>query len=84
VAALDAPVEVNLARGMPRQLPAVLLGPLALDRSLHGQGLDGAFTEGLERRHRSKFGYGQTRTPHSHRDRLWPCTDRRSATLRSS
>jgi GNAT superfamily N-acetyltransferase len=29
-------------RGMPRQLPAVLLGRLALDRTLHGQGLGGA------------------------------------------
>jgi len=32
----------KLGRGMPRQLPAVLLGRLALDRSLHGQGLGGA------------------------------------------
>ena len=32
----------KLARGMPRQLPAVLLGRLALDRSLHGHGLGGA------------------------------------------
>jgi GNAT superfamily N-acetyltransferase len=32
----------KLGRGMSRQLPAVLLGRLALDRSLHGQGLGGA------------------------------------------
>lgn len=29
-------------RGGPRQIPAVLLARLALDRSLHGQGLGGA------------------------------------------
>jgi GNAT superfamily N-acetyltransferase len=32
----------KLGRGLPRRLPAVLLGRLALDRSLHGQGLGGA------------------------------------------
>jgi GNAT superfamily N-acetyltransferase len=32
----------KLGRGLPRALPAVLLGRLALDRSLHGQGLGGA------------------------------------------
>lgn len=32
----------RLGRGMSRQLPAVLLGRLALDRTLHGQGLGGA------------------------------------------
>ena len=32
----------RLGRGMPRQLPAVLLGRLALDRTLYGQGLGGA------------------------------------------
>jgi GNAT superfamily N-acetyltransferase len=31
-----------LGRGGPRQIPAVLLARLALDRSLHGQGLGGA------------------------------------------
>jgi hypothetical protein len=31
----------KLGRGVPRQLPAVLLGRLALDWSLHGQGLGG-------------------------------------------
>jgi GNAT superfamily N-acetyltransferase len=32
----------SLARGGPRQIPAVLLARLALDRSLHGQSLGGA------------------------------------------
>ena len=32
----------KLGRGLPRQLPSVLLGRLALDKSLHGQGLGGA------------------------------------------
>jgi predicted N-acetyltransferase YhbS len=32
----------SLGRGGPRQIPAVLLARLALDRSLHGQGLGGA------------------------------------------
>lgn len=32
----------SLSRGGPRQIPAVLLARLALDRSLHGQGLGGA------------------------------------------
>jgi len=31
----------KLGRGMPRQLPGVLLGRLALDVSLHGRGLGG-------------------------------------------
>jgi GNAT superfamily N-acetyltransferase len=40
----------SLGRGGPRQLPAVLLARLALDRSLHGQGLGGALlAEALER-----------------------------------
>lgn len=32
----------SLGRGGPRQIPAVLLARLALDQSLHGQGLGGA------------------------------------------
>ena len=32
----------RLARGLPRQLPAVLLARLALDKTLHGRGLGGA------------------------------------------
>jgi GNAT superfamily N-acetyltransferase len=32
----------KLGRGLPRQLPAVLLARLALDQSLHGHGLGGA------------------------------------------
>ncbi len=39
VVAADLPRR--LARGMPERIPAVLLGKLALDRRLHGQGLDG-------------------------------------------
>lgn len=40
----------RLGRGMPRQLPAVLLGRLAVDRSLQGQGLGGAvLAEGISR-----------------------------------
>ncbi|MEZ0364308.1 GNAT family N-acetyltransferase [Mycobacterium sp. pUA109] len=31
----------RLSRGMPERMPAVLLGKLALDRRLHGQGLGG-------------------------------------------
>ncbi len=39
-----------LGRGGPRQIPSVLLARLALDRSLHGQGLGGALlAEALER-----------------------------------
>jgi GNAT superfamily N-acetyltransferase len=32
----------SLGRGTPREIPAVLLAKLALDRRLHGQGLGGA------------------------------------------
>lgn len=32
----------RVGRGSPTQIPAVLLGRLALDRTLHGQGLGGA------------------------------------------
>jgi GNAT superfamily N-acetyltransferase len=39
VVAADLPRR--LARGMPEGIPAVLLGKLALDRRLHGQGLGG-------------------------------------------
>jgi len=40
----------SLGRGGPRQIPAVLLARLALDRSLQGQGLGGALlVEALER-----------------------------------
>ncbi len=39
-----------LGRGGPLQIPAVLLARLALDRSLHGQGLGGALlAEALQR-----------------------------------
>ena len=39
-----------LGRGGPRQIPAVLLARLALDQSLHGQGLGGVLlAEALER-----------------------------------
>ncbi len=39
IVAADLPRR--LARGMPERIPAVLLGKLALDRRLHGQGLGG-------------------------------------------
>ncbi|MDQ1308182.1 MAG: hypothetical protein QG671_4016 [Actinomycetota bacterium] len=40
----------KMGRGMPRQLPAVLLARLALDRSLQGQGLGGAvLAEAIDR-----------------------------------
>lgn len=39
VGAADLPRR--LARGMPERIPAVLLGKLALDLTLHGQGLAG-------------------------------------------
>jgi GNAT superfamily N-acetyltransferase len=40
----------SLGRGRPRQIPAVLLVRLALDQSLHGQGLGGALlAEALSR-----------------------------------
>jgi GNAT superfamily N-acetyltransferase len=37
----QAELPHGLARGEPRQIPAVLLARLALDRSLHGRGLGG-------------------------------------------
>jgi GNAT superfamily N-acetyltransferase len=37
----QAELPHGLARGEPRQIPAVLLARLALDRSLHGQGRGG-------------------------------------------
>ncbi|ORA84862.1 GNAT family N-acetyltransferase [Mycobacterium malmoense] len=39
IVAADLPRR--LARGMPERIPAVLLGKLALDSSLHGRGLGG-------------------------------------------
>lgn len=39
IVAADLPRR--LARGMPERIPAVLLGKLALDRTLHGRGLGG-------------------------------------------
>lgn len=40
----------SIGRGGPRQIPAVLLARLALDRSLHGQGLGAALlAEALDR-----------------------------------
>jgi GNAT superfamily N-acetyltransferase len=39
IVAVDLPRR--LARGMPERIPAVLLGKLALDSSLHGRGLGG-------------------------------------------
>lgn len=40
----------RLGRGGPRQIPAVLLARLALDGSLHGQGLGGALLADALRR----------------------------------
>ena len=35
-------LTAKLARGMPRVVPAYLLGRLALDQTMHGQGVGGA------------------------------------------
>jgi GNAT superfamily N-acetyltransferase len=37
-----ADLPLSIGRGNPNQIPAVLLARLALDRTLHGQGLGGA------------------------------------------
>jgi GNAT superfamily N-acetyltransferase len=48
IVAVDLPRR--LARGMPERIPAVLLGKLALDSSLHGRGLGGQLLFDVYRR----------------------------------